>query len=82
MSGEVMTWRDGAAVVRALLDGKRVEDMDRDHVMLAIGHGLISREEQTKPCAACGTPKVDFSYWRATPAGRLLIEALESSHVH
>ena len=72
-------WRRGAAVVSALLNNQKVEDLDREDVMVAVAFDLIRREEQTKPCAACGTPKVDFHYWKATPAGRLLSEALANT---
>ncbi len=69
-------WKTAAGVVKSLLDGKRVDDLDRDDVMAALAHGLIESQEQTKPCPTCGTPKFDFRFWRATVAGRMLVEAL------
>lgn len=72
-------WRGLASVVKALLDGQRVEDMDRDHVTMAVAHGLIESREQTKPCPTCGAEKFDFRFWRATGAGRLLAAALDDA---
>lgn len=69
-------WKTGARIVGDLLSGTRVDDMDRDDVGLAVLHGLIEAREQEKSCPTCGKPKFDYRYWRATPAGRLLVSAL------
>lgn len=75
----VVGWQASAAVVRDVLAGQRVDDMDRDAVMIALAYGLIESREQTKPCAMCGTERFDFRYWRVTGAGRLLAQAFEEA---
>ncbi len=71
------TWRDCAAMLQSILSGARPEDQEQSVVMEAIGSNLLAREEHQKPCPTCGKPKHDFSYWRVTAAGRLLVKALE-----
>ena len=73
------TWRDCAVMLDAVLKGAKPEDQDAAVMMEAVGSSLIMREEQQKPCPTCGKPKHDFSYWRVTAAGRLLVAALTES---
>lgn len=68
-------WKAMALIVRAVLDGKKVDDLDREGVTTAVAHGLIESCEQQKPCPTCGTPKFDYRFWRVTAAGRLLADA-------
>jgi hypothetical protein len=74
------TWRECAQMLVAVAGGARPDDQPRDLMVEAIGSNLIRREEQEKPCRTCGKPRHDFSFWRITAAGRLLIAAFEDVH--
>lgn len=53
------------------LDGQQLT------VAYAYGAGLIERITQKKQCSACGAARDAFSYYKITPAGRLLVDAVE-----
>jgi len=36
--------------------------------------GLVERCEIQKPCAACGTPRTDYTFYRITPAGQAALK--------
>ena len=46
-----------------------------DDVVTLKAYGLIEEIEQKAPCRTCGTPRVDYTYMKITPAGRLFLLA-------
>lgn len=79
MSG--VTWQQCADVLREMQGGRKFDKdwVGEDVAYTLIGASLISHEEQHKHCPTCGTPRLDFSYWRITAAGRMLVEARASN---
>jgi hypothetical protein len=66
-----------AAVLKSIRpDGRVFEPEDRGGITDALLSGLIESREQMKACKTCGTPRVDYRYWRVTEAGRLFLAAL------
>ena len=83
MSDEQFLWRPLAEMLAAVRSGAKFEDQDKRLAVLAIAYNLIQSEEVKKPCKCCGAPRHDYSYFKITGAGRLLIAALESTpHQH
>lgn len=78
MSGQP-TWRECAAALADFLANGRATDArfteDERIAYALIGANLIRREEVEKRCSCCGKPKLDYSYWKVTAAGRMLVDA-------
>ena len=52
-------------------NGKPQGDMKQ----VAVAYGLIAPVTQNKNCPACGTTRPDYTYFKITPAGKLLLRA-------
>jgi hypothetical protein len=62
------------AVLRAFPDdGKPEKSASQEVIVDLISYNLIERREVQKACQCCGTPRLDYSFFRITPAGRLIL---------
>lgn len=58
-------------------DDARPDRLDGSAITLAWAEavGLVERCEIQKPCASCGTPRIDYTFWRITAAGQACLAA-------
>lgn len=55
-------------------DGRPDGTADPETMTWLILNGYIELHEQMKACSCCGTPKLDYSFFRITNAGRLFCD--------
>ena len=66
------------ALVNFPANGKPPQGFDTEAGVITLWlkeHGLIAEHETKRPCRECGTPRVDHTYMKITPAGRLFMLA-------
>jgi hypothetical protein len=62
------------AALHDMAAGERIEQRADDDIYIALlAYGFIARHEAERACRECGKPKLDYAYYRITPAGRALL---------
>ncbi len=73
---DIIEWPKMLAELKAFpANGQRPADDKRNRVWIALeAVGLIEYRAVQEPCKTCGTLRERSSFYRPTPAGRLLVQ--------
>lgn len=65
-------------ILEAYPSSGQLTNLDQSLVHDLLLAGFIEKRETTKSCSACGTPKVDHSWYHITNGGRLFMAVMEA----